>query len=376
MALAQTRRDDGFESRARVVAWGPPGSQISLDPDHLPDLTPLVEAGFEIDSIVSPPQALAMLLESLRVDTRRAAVAAATLTRHGAALAIVHHGQVVAARTFEWSLGVPFTGARSELLDRYLIVSQLAPQLQHLIELAGPVYHAPVSSVVVCGSLPDLRSLSMLLIEELDREVETLDSTDRLAPAVAQQTESAASLQLAAAAAADASSEGDSWLSSSALRNVAGSVAFVLCAAWASMQVSGFAPASPAFPDGIARSARLDTPPVPPMRPEATIGRLDIEPPPSHALPVPSESVARAPHRAPARSDAVVVPVPPEPLPRVDGIAISATRRLAILDGAIVGPGDRIGSRSVQRVEHNGVVLRERNGVEVFVAIRSRKPPH
>ena len=159
MALAQTRRDDGFESRARVVAWGPPGSQISLDPDHLPDLTPLVEAGFEIDSIVSPPQALAMLLESLRVDTRRAAVAAATLTRHGAALAIVHHGQVVAARTFEWSLGVPFTGARSELLDRYLIVSQLAPQLQHLIELAGPVYHAPVSSVVVCGSLPDLRSL-------------------------------------------------------------------------------------------------------------------------------------------------------------------------------------------------------------------------
>jgi hypothetical protein len=388
MALSRTRLDDEFESRARVVAWGPPGSQIAPDLDHLPDVSPLVEAGFEIEAIVSPPQALAMMLESLRVDSRRAAVAAATLTRHGAALAIVHHGQAVAARTFEWSLGVPFSGARSELLDRYLIVSQLAPQLQHLIELAGPVYHAPVSSAVVCGSLPDLRSLSMLLIEELDLEVETLDSTDRLAPAVAQQIESAASLQLAAAAAAETASERQPWLSSSAIRNLAGSVAFVLCAAWASMQVAGFAAASPAFPDGIALVARVESPPVSPMRPvesppvpsmrpEATIGRVDVEPPLSKETPLPSGRPAVAPRRAAAPADAVAVPVvPPEPLPRVDGIAISATRRLAILDGAIVSPGDRVGSRSVQRVEHDGVVLRERNGVEVFVAIRSRKPPH
>ena len=373
-ALGRARRDDGFESRARVVAWGPPSSQVALDLDHLPDVAPLVEAGFEIEAIISPPQALAMLLESLRVDSRRAAVAAVALTPHGAALAIVHHGQVVAARTFEWPLGVPFTGARSELLDRYLIVSQLAPQLQHLIELAGPVYHAAVSSVVVCGSLPDLRSLSMLLIEELDLEVETLDSGDRLAAAVAQQTESAASLQLAAAAAAHPASERHSWLSPGAIRNLAGTAAFVLCAAWTSMQVSGFAPASSAFPDGIVMAGRVDLPPVSRMRPEATIGRLDPEPPPSPApAQVPADAPAVAPRRARAPANAVVVP--PDPLPRVDGIAISATRRLAILDGAIVGPGDRIGGRSVKRIEYNGVVLREPNGAEVFVAIRSRKPP-
>ena len=372
-ALGRARHADGFASRARVVAWGPPSSQIALDPDRLPDVSPLIDAGFEIESIISPPQALAMLLESLRVDSRRAAIAAAALTRHGAALAIVHHGQVVAARTFEWSLGVPFSGSRSELLDRYLVVSQLAPQLQHLIELAGPVYHAPVSSVVVCGSLPELRSLSMLLIEELDLEVETLDSADRLASSVAQQTESAASLQLAAAAAVDTSSDGQSWLSSSGLRNLAGSVAFVLCAAWASMQVSGFSPASPAFPDGIAVVERVESPPVSPMRPEATIGRLDVEPPTSKRPAAPSEPIAVAPRRAPVPADVVVVPA--DPLPRVDGIAISATRRLAILDGAIVSPGDRVGRRSVKRIEHNGVVLREPNGAEVFVAIRSRKPP-
>ena len=71
--------------------------------------------------------------------------------------------------------------ARPELLDRYLVVSQLAPQLQHVIELVRPVYgvarHLGRRSA---GTCPNLRSLSMLLIEELDFEVETLDSADLL----------------------------------------------------------------------------------------------------------------------------------------------------------------------------------------------------
>ena len=378
-ALGRARRDDGFGPRARVVAWGPPSSQIALDLDHLPDVTPLVEAGFEIEAVVSPPQALAMLLESLQIDTQRSAVAAVALTSHGAALAIVDRGEVVAARTFEWTLGMPFNGARPELLDRYLVISQLAPQLQHLIELAGPVYHAAVSSVVVCGSLPDLRSLSMLLIEELDLEVETLDATDRLAPAVAQQTESAASLQLASAAAAGPqSSERQSRLSAAAIRNLAGSVAFVLCAAWASLQVAGSAPAVSAFPGGLAVAERAEAPPVSHMRAEATIGRLEAEPPAAPA-PVPSpppERPAGTQRRTPAPREAVSTSsVPVAPLPRVDGIAIAGERRLAIVDGSIVGPGDRIGGRTVKRIDVNGVVLREPGGGEVFVAIRSRKPP-
>ena len=88
--------------------------------------------------------------------------------------------------SFEWSLGTPFvTGARrSELLDRYLLVSQLAPQLQHVIDLVRPVYGVTVTSVVACGNLPDLRSLAMLLIEEMDFEVETLDSAELLDPDV------------------------------------------------------------------------------------------------------------------------------------------------------------------------------------------------
>ena len=48
---------------------------------------------------------------------------------------------------------------------------------------------APVDAVVTCGNLPELRSLTMPLIEELDVEVETLDSLEGLVvkPAVVEK---------------------------------------------------------------------------------------------------------------------------------------------------------------------------------------------
>ena len=134
------------------------------------------------------------------------AVAALSLNSHGAAIAIVSGTEVIHSRIVEWSLGTPFVGqrgARSELLDRYLLVAQLAPQLQHDIDLVRPVHGVTVTSVVACGNLPDLRSIAMLLIEEMDLEVETLDSAELLDPGAAPGTlaDSVASLQLAAAVA-------------------------------------------------------------------------------------------------------------------------------------------------------------------------------
>jgi hypothetical protein len=393
-ALRGARRQYGFSPRARVVAWSAPGSQVALDLEHLPDISPIVAAGFDVEAIVSPPQALALMLESQHVDSRRAAVAGVAVTAHGAAIAIVHHGAVVAARTFHWTLGEPFSGERPELLERYLVVSQLAPHLRHLIELAGPVYHAKVSSIVMCGSLPDLRSLSMLLIEEMDMEVETLDSPELLSPAVVLPSESPASLQLAAAVStsaeppppsappdppAAARSE-DSREASSSLRPVVGSVAFVLCAAWASMQVAGSAPAAPLFLEMAVATAAATPPRTSSPRPEATMGRIEPVPPLPAAEPPRVERPGIEPAPATPAPPAPRVPAPPrpamaEPLPRVDGIAISGERRLAILNGTIVGPGDRVGGRVVKRIDRDGVLLIEPGGRDVFVAIRTRKPP-
>ncbi len=198
-ALRDIRQHERFPARTRVVQWRTadvsPGAafQSAL-------LRSLADAGFEIEDTQTPGQALAQLVRDRRLDADGKVVAAVALNTHGAVIAIVSDGAVIASRTFTWSLGTPFAGSRPERLERYLVISQLAPQLQHAMELVRPVYGAHVASVALCGNLPNLRSLSMLLIEELDIEVETLDSADILGGDGSELAESAAALQLAVAA--------------------------------------------------------------------------------------------------------------------------------------------------------------------------------
>jgi hypothetical protein len=52
---------------------------------------------------------------------------------------------------------------------------------------------------------------------------------------------------------------------------------------------------------------------------------------------------------------------------------ISSARSLAIVDGNLVAPGDRIGGRTVVKIDREGVLLREPSGRELHVAIRTRK---
>jgi hypothetical protein len=53
---------------------------------------------------------------------------------------------------------------------------------------------------------------------------------------------------------------------------------------------------------------------------------------------------------------------------------IDQDRRLATLDGGIVTTGDRIGLRTVVRIERDAVILREPSGVDVRVPQRSSRP--
>jgi hypothetical protein len=379
--LRRAREDETLPPLARVVAWAAPAD--SSGPQQLSDVAPLRAAGFEIDAIVSPAQALARLVNARRIDSSRNAVAAVSLNRHGVAITIVSRGDAVSSRVFEWPLGRPFTGARDELLDRYLVVSQVAPHLQHLIDLVRPVYGATVTSVLVCGNLPNLRSLSMLFVAELDIEVETLDSEDLVASADAFGDVAVASLQLASAASLPggqpfqeppAVEKPNRTTLSTPLRHTSVAAAFVLAGVWALLEVGGFSPATPLFPDGIAlaaatsasapASASASIPPVPNLRPEATMGRVAEEAPP----PVITPRASR-----PAAAPAAPAPEEAPPLPSVDGIMIGGDRRLAVIGGKIVAPGDAVGVRTLVRIDKSGVVLREPSGREVYVAIRTRR---
>jgi hypothetical protein len=167
-SLAAIRRRKRFSQNARVVAWSPDEAT----------LTALTEAGFTIETIISPERALA-ILSAEREDGLADAKVWAALSRRGAALAIVRRGEVIYSRRLEWRYKI-VTRPNQLLLQRYLFVSHLAPEIQEGIRVVGRQLGVNVDGVVVCGDLPELRMLAKPLHEELKIKVETLDSLDDL----------------------------------------------------------------------------------------------------------------------------------------------------------------------------------------------------
>jgi len=61
-----------------------------------------------------------------------------------------------------------------------------------------------------------------------------------------------------------------------------------------------------------------------------------------------------------------------DPLPQVDSILVDQERRLAIIDGIVVGVGDAVGPRRVSQIESDTVDLREPSGLLVRVHMRPK----
>ena len=131
------QRDETVAVRARVVAWGrrrDASSRVSPRPalrSGIRDRRAVARAG----AGRSGPGAAG---RSLPPGT---AVAALSLNTHGAAIAIVAGTEVIRSASSSGRSGAVHDRRtkRSELLDRYLLVSQIAPQLQHVIDLVRPV---------------------------------------------------------------------------------------------------------------------------------------------------------------------------------------------------------------------------------------------
>ncbi len=79
---------------------------------------------------------------------------------------------------------------------------------------------------------------------------------------------------------------------------------------------------------------------------------------------------ARDPFASPPRPDASrAAGVVAQPDPVVSGILYSSGRRVALIDGRLVGPGDRVGGGVVLSIEANAVVITEPGGRERRVEI-------
>ena len=202
IALRRTRRSSGLPRKCRVVLWGLPDGANRKDAAVKPLLAPLTNAGFRVDRVVTPCNALAALAR-LKTSRGEGSTCWLGINRGGVAIVVVRPGKLLYAHSFIWDSQIGASGSQARLLQRYSLVSVLAPEVKRAMAEARKS-GTPVNAVVTCGNLPDLRSMTMPLIEELDVEVETLDSFEGLVvkPQVAEKIgESAPAIRLACAAA-------------------------------------------------------------------------------------------------------------------------------------------------------------------------------
>jgi hypothetical protein len=424
-SLRDVRRSKGFPRRARVVAWGldptAAAGELATNPGLAPLaqalLAPLAHAGFVVDACISPPQALARMAHQRPRAAGRAAAAWLSLNRHGAAIAIVHEGELLYAREFDWNYRAGAT-VKEELLQRYSLIAHLAPELRHGFDVVRGERGVAVDTVVTCGDLPELRSLTMPLTEELDIEVETLDTLDGVtvvSPLRPEDiTDRAPALRLASAAALSTSPMPDSlvrrWVAAAAVLLIVA----VLFAQYAGRRGEADVPApATATPVGSAATSQgqgqrgnsgvqrpavqgevtSDRPQSPEATPAATTGRREpvvasstayrpqkAEAPrpaePRPTLPAPRRGAVIETAAPVERSRAVATKALPtplkDPLPMVNSILVSPERRLAVVDGEIIREGEHVGRRVLIRIEPNALVFREPSGYEVRVPIRRK----
>lgn len=392
-ALRTIRRDGHFPRRAAIVLWNTADAIDRVD--QIDPLEAVIAAGFEVVSASTPPQALARLATRARNRSSQA-IAWIALNTWGASLAIIRAGDVLFSRTFAWQYKADLATSRAQLLQRYLLVSHLAPELTHGCKTVREVHGDTVALAVTCGNLPDIRSFTLPLIEELDIEVETLDSPeDIVALATARSanlSELAPAIRLAGAAAltAGVARRRDSVLFQAtrvaAAAAVAGALGWVGYSYWhgsepAAVPTTTGSRRVPSEPSGeVARVPSSQPAITATPQPVATGGSRRSNTTPTTAAPAPTAArvASRESRRDPSDTPRAATlpasasaPRADDPLPTIDTVLIDQDRRLAILNGTMVGVGDAVGSRVVVAIAREAILLREPSGHIVRVRPRT-----
>ena len=337
----------------------------------------LRESGFEPEAVLTPPQALALLGGTREPQPGTAESALYLSVNHqGAALVVVRGFETLYSREFTWRIAAPAQRTQAHLLRRYLMVAQLTPEIRRAVEAVRTQYGVAVDSAVTSGTIPDVRSLTMPLIAELNMEFETLDSPagiDVSGESAAVAAEWAPAIRLAWVSAAAGASQGREialgrWLGAAAVVVLAAGAAWWSFGLW-SDAARNVTTIPSQTPPALMTPQSNGTPTVSPPAGAASPGSRD-----QPAAPRPS-GVQGAQSTSGAGSDApkpVATPPLDAPLPTVSGILISSDRQFAVIDGSVVSPGDRVGPRVVVRIEPAAVVFREPSGREVRVAVRGK----
>jgi Tfp pilus assembly PilM family ATPase/Tfp pilus assembly protein PilN len=169
--------------------------------DLLQRVQPVVDAGFEVQGVLTPALALTALARARRDAAPGVATAYVALEAHATCLAIVRDGVLLFSREIAW-------GHQASAAAADAVAERLVSELRRSVLFFKQTFRAAVEHVVLCGDMPDLRALTLPVGTGLGLSVETLDSLAGLdaaaVPAPADEFRaSVAALRLAIAAGAD-----------------------------------------------------------------------------------------------------------------------------------------------------------------------------
>ena len=169
-------------------------------------LQPILDAGFKVDGVVTPAEALWAQARLRRAVTPGDAHAYVALSATASAVTIVRDGLPLFSHELNWGYGGG-SNKGSDPFSRETLAEQLASELRRSFVLAEQHSDRAVTLLLLCGDMPELRSLTAPLIDLLDVEVETLDSLEGIDAAVLPEPaegfrEQIAGLRLALAVAA------------------------------------------------------------------------------------------------------------------------------------------------------------------------------
>lgn len=384
---------DILPAAPRVAATGrrPVVVAIAAANDVALAVQPLVDAGLNVRSVVTPALALMSLARMRRALTAPDVMEAYVgLEESAMCFVLVRNSALVAVRDVAWGY-LDGASARARPRPREEIAARLADELARFFD-AEAAGRGSVAQVCICGGLPDLRTMTVPLMERLDLEVETLDSlfaidVARLPEPADEFRDRSAELRLAWAVAADWPTpinllrERHRQQQRTSLKRaaVAAGVAAGLGVGWRIEQGA-------LWPSARSTPAAIVTTPVPrpsTARPPVVVpslvarGTTSAVAPPNVATAMPvSAPDGPAPRVEPLRGEETprraATPRPqrqptPEPLPQpfdaaLGTILYAPDRKLAIIDGRIVQPGDEVRGARVVEISPAAVLLRDGQG--------------
>lgn len=137
-------------------------------------IDPLVRAGIEVHSVVTPAVALASIARVRRAFSLPGGIEVyVAIEESMSCVALMRDGVLTIARELPWGYvadaGSGATRTKEDLATR------LALELDQFFDALG-VAPSTAAQVCICGGVPELRSMTMPLMDRLDVEVEPFDS--------------------------------------------------------------------------------------------------------------------------------------------------------------------------------------------------------